>query len=206
MSEAVLGLNGLSVTEKITRIRDICGAVDDNKITYATPIPTTETILAQVLTLEQDEAATRTTKLGAVDIRDRQESVVMDSMNLLKSYVQTTSKGDAVKIRSTMLKVKGGATPPSVQEQVLIKSGKTGIFIGTVILIWRSLKKMGAKFYQVQHSEDGVTGWVNIGVTPTKAKTTITGLVSEKFGFYRVAAGNSLGLGPWSEPIRVMSK
>ena len=65
---------------------------------------------------------------------------------------------------------------------------------------------MGAKFYQIQYSEDGITGWVNIGVNPTRAKTTITGLVSETPGFYRVAAGNSMGLGPWSEPIRITSK
>jgi len=204
MSEAVLGLNGKSVTEKVSWIREVCGEVVKSTI-YKTPDPTVIEILAETLILEQDEAATKTTKKDAVAIRDLQLKKVMDLMKKFLSYVQTTSGGDATKIGSILLKVKGGATPPKVQEKVTYVKGKTGDYEGDVKLRWKSLRKSGAKFYQIQYSADGSTEWLNKGANVSEAKATVTGLIPEKGGFFRIAAGNKLGLGPWSDVVRVVS-
>ena len=163
-------------------------------------------IEAAVDLLELDEAATKTTKIDAINSRNLQDVAVMVLMSKFLSYVQTTSEGDAVKIGSILLKVKGASTPSQAQEKVTNVKGKTGDFEGTVKVSWKSLKNKGAKFYQIQFSADGITAWVNHGVNVTTAKATVTGLTSETPGFFRIAAGNTLGLGPWSDVIRIMIK
>lgn len=204
MSEALLGLNGKSVSDKIIWIREVCAEVVKSTI-YTTPVPTVIEILAETLILEQDEAATKTTKKDAVQIRDLQLEKVMGIMKKFLSYVQTTSGGDATKIGSILLKVKSGSKPPQRQEKVTYVKGKTGDYEGEVKLRWKSLRKFGAKFYQIQYSADGDTEWINKGVNVSEAKATVTGLIPEKRGYFRIAAGNKLGLGPWSDVIKVVS-
>ena len=205
MSIGLLGLSKKTIPQKIVRIREICEAVDLSKF-FTDASPTTVVILAAVLLLEKYEADTKTTKAGAIRIRDLQLIVVMNLMNTFLSYAQTKSGGDAVKLESIKLLVKGNGTKPHIQDKVSRVDGKTGTIEGTVNLKWMSLKKFGARFYQIQFSADGKTGWINQGPNVTAAKTTVTGLIFESPGYYRIAAGNKLGLGEWSDVIRVMSK
>ena len=58
----------------------------------------------------------------------------------------------------------------------------------------------GLQTYVLELTEDptGLTGWRNVGVTK-KSSHTITGLVSGRRYWVRVAAVGAAGQGPWSE-------
>ena len=58
----------------------------------------------------------------------------------------------------------------------------------------------GLQTYVIELTEDptGLTGWRNVGITK-KSNHTITGLVSGRRYWVRVAAVGAAGQGPWSE-------
>lgn len=203
MAEAVLKFTGLTIGQKILRIRAIVAATTGNSV-YTTPAPTLAAITAAVKLLEDDELDVDNGVHDAVTIRDRQEKVVDNMMISFLVYVQLTSGGDQVKIESTTIAVKGGKTAPHPMGKLLGVSGDVGSFEGQSQLKWK--KMAGAKYYVVQTSADGTTNWVAIGQPVTITKAVITGLVTETGASYRVAAGNSTGIGEWSYPIRVMAK
>ena len=202
MAEAVLKFSGLTVGQKILRIRAIVVATTGNSV-YATPNPTLAAITAAVNQLEVDEADVENSVHGAVTIRDLQETVVDNMMIVFLAYVQVTSGGDQVKIESTTISVKGAPSVPHPMGKLLGASGTAGNFTGQSLLKWKKME--GAKYYVIATSVDGLTNWTAIGEPVTKTKATITGLVAETGAFYRIAAGNSTGIGAWCNPIRVMS-
>ena len=203
MAEAVLKLTGLTIGQKILRIRAIVAATTGSSV-YTTPAPTLASITAAVKLLEDDELDVENGVHDAVTIRDRQEKVVDNLMISFLVYVQLTSGGDHVKIESITIAVKGGKTAPHPMGKVLGVSGDVGSFAGQSLLKWK--KMVGAKFYTIQTSADGTTNWACIGLPVTITKALITGLVTETGASYRVAAGNTTGIGEWSYPIRVMAK
>ena len=140
---------------------------------------------------------------GAVTVRDLQEIVVDKLMVTFLAYVQLTSGGDQVKIESTSLSVKGAKSSPHPMGKLLGASGTVGNFAGQSLLKWK--KMVGAKYYTIQKSADGVTNWAAVGEPVTITKATITGLVPETGAYYRIAAGNSTGIGAWCNPFRVMA-
>jgi len=202
MAEAVLKFTGLSVGQKILRVRAIVKATTGNSV-YATPNPTLAAITAAVDQLEEDEADVETGIHGAVTIRDLQETLVDNMMIVFLAYVQVTSGGDQVKIESTTIAVKGGKSAPHPMGKLLGASGTVGAFSGQSVLKWKKME--GAKYYVIQTSVDGLTNWTTVGEPVTKTTATITGLVAETGAFYRIAAGNSTGIGAWCNPIRVMA-
>jgi len=202
MAEAVLKFRDLSVGQKILRIRAIVRATTGNSV-YVTPNPTLAAITAAVDLLEEKEADVEAGVHGAVTIRDLQETVVDDFMITFLAYVQVTSGGDQVKIESTTISVKGGKSAPHPMGKLLGASGTVGAFAGQSVLKWTKME--GAKYYVIQTSADGLTNWTTVGEPVTKTKATITGLVAETGAFYRIAAGNSTGIGAWCNPIRVMA-
>ena len=202
MAEAVLKFRGLTIGQKILRIKAIVLATTGNSV-YVTPNPTLAAITAAVDLLEENEASVEAGVHGAVTIRDLQEITVDNLMIAFLAYVQLTSGGDQVKIESTTIAVKGGKSAPQPMGKLLGASGKVGAFAGQSVLKWKKME--GAKYYTIQSSADGLTNWVTVGQPVTKTNATITGLVAETGAFYRIAAGNSTGIGAWCNPIRVMA-
>jgi len=141
--------------------------------------------------------------LGAKTVRDRQNKSNTLLMNQFVTYVEVASGGDQAKIETTTLEVKAMPGASIVMGKVTGVKGKVGRFAGECILSWKKMPKAG--FYQIQKSTDGATGWLNEGNTVTKSKVTIYGLVPETGSYYRISAGNTLGPGSWSDPLKVMS-
>ena len=203
MAKPALHFSRLSVGGRILRIRQIVKATTGNSV-YLTPIPTLAAITVAVDQLEDDEMALENGGTSATTIRDAQNKYVLGMMNLFVAYVTITSGGDQIKIESTSLAIKKPPKRLGKMPQVVNLVGITGIFPGDVILKWKSVK--GKRYYHIQKSADGLTNWINEGELCTKAKITISGLVTETASFFRVSAGNVLGLGLYSEPVRVMAK
>lgn len=205
MAKPVLKFGDLTVEERIARTLEIAVATAKpaGVAEYPTPIPTLATITASANLLRSNQFDFKAGVLGAKTVRDRQNKSNTLLMNQFVTYVEVASGGDQAKIEITTLEVKALPGASVVMGKVVGVKGAVGRFAGESILSWK--KMSGAKFYQVQKSADGATGWVNEGNSVTKTKAVIDGLVPETGSFYRISAGNTLGPGSWSDPLRVMS-
>lgn len=203
MAKPALNFSKLSVGGRILRIRQIVIATTGNSV-YATPTPTLAAITTAVNQLEANQLALKNGGPQATKTRNTQSKLVMALMNSFVAYVYLTSGGDEIKIGSTTLDIIQPPTPAGIAGQVMNLRGTAGVFPGNVNLKWNAMK--GIKYYYIQKSEDGLTGWASEGEPVTMSAAVITGLVSETASFFRVAAGNVLGLGPNSDPVRVVAK
>ena len=203
MAKPALHFSRLSVGGRILRIRQIVKATTGNSV-YSTPTPTLAAIKAAADQLEDDELALKNGGTSATTIRNAQNKYVLEIMNSFVAYVTIASGGDQIKIESTTLAIKKPPKRLGKMPHVVGLVGITGIFPGEVKLKWKSIK--GKRYYYIQKSADGLTNWLNEGETCTKAKVTISGLVTETASFFRVSAGNVLGLGQYSTPVRVLAK
>jgi len=202
MAKPVLKFGKLPIEKRITRTREIVTATTGN-INFTTPIPSLTTITTSVDLLEAKNIAARTGPPSAMTTRDLQNKSHLLLMNQFVTYVEVASGGDQVKIETTTLVVKAMASPSVEMEKVTGVKGTVGKFAGNSNLSW--LKVAGASFYQVQRSADGATLWADEGEAVTKRKTVVTGMIPETPSYFRVAAGNGLGIGSWSDPIKVMA-
>ncbi len=203
MAKPALNFSNLTIGKKILRIRQIVIATTGSSV-YTTPKPTLAAITAAVDQLEDDQLALKTSGPSATTIRNAQNTFVMGLMNEFVAYVSIESGGDQIKIESTTLDIKKPPTPPAIMPQVQNLIGNTGLFPGDILLKWKAVK--GKKYYIIQKSADGLTNWANEGQPVTKAKATISGLVTETTSYFRVAAGNVLGLGPNSDDAKAIAK
>jgi len=203
MAVPVLGMSNLNVGKRILATRALVIKMTGSTV-YTAPAPTLAAITASVDDLlESDKLLAKNGTPAQTTALKTQNKAHLNLMNSLLLYIATASGGDQQKIEDIGLKIKRNPGNPIVMTQVLCLSGKPGVFAGVSVLKWK--KMVGSKYYVVQKSLDGLTNWVDVDEPPTKAKMTVTGLVSETASFFRVAAGNGLGLGAFSTVVRVMS-
>jgi len=202
MAKPVLKFGNLPIVKRVSRTRQIVIATTGNA-NYTDPVPSLASITTSVNLLEADDLAAKDGPASAMTARNLQNKSHLGVMNQFVTYVEVASGGDQVKIETTTLAVKALPGASVAMGKVTGVKGKVGSFAGQSDLSWK--KMVGANFYQVQRSADGTTLWADQGEAVTKARTTINGMVSESGSFFRVAAGNTLGIGSWSDPIRVMA-
>ena len=202
MAVPVLGMSNLNVGKRILATRALVIKMTGSTV-YTAPAPTLAEITTSVNLLEADKLAAKNGTPAQTTALKTQNKAHLSLMNTLLLYIAVASGGDQQKIEDIGLKVKRAPGVPPTMTQVLGLSGTPGVFAGVSLLKWKRM--VGAKYYLVQKSPDGLTGWLDMDEPPTKAKMTVSGLVSETASFFRVAAGNGLGLGAFSTIVRVMS-
>ena len=202
MAVPVLGMSRLNVGKRILATRALVIKMTGSSV-YTAPAPTLAAITASVNLLEADKLLAKNGTPAQTTALRTQNKAHLVLMNTLLLYIATASGGDQQKIEDIGLTIKRAPGRPPAMTQVLGLKGTIGAFAGVSLLKWKRI--VGAKYYLVQKSADGLTGWLTLDNPPTKAMMTVMGLVPETASFYRVAAGNSLGIGSWSDPVRVMS-
>ena len=199
MSQAVLGFRGLNVPEIVARTREIADATNGN-VNYTTPDPTLVAIRDSATLLEAKYNSSRRKGPAATNAMRIQLKAHRLLMVKFLAYIQQASGGDATKIESASLTVKGGSTPSQVLGRVYGLKGKTSDMIGQLILSWDKL--VGADRYAVQSSPDDIT-FKDTEDTPSKTTVTITNLPPGDTAYYRVAGINTQGRGAYSTPVKV---
>jgi len=121
--------------------------------------------------------------------------------NALASFTEAVTGGDPTKMLGTGFDVRAEGTPTRSQPElpvvrIIVKLNGTP---GHAKLTWDSLP--GADGYLVQGSADpkAETSWVAAGIT-MKTSMSVNGASPGQSYWYRVAAFNSVGEGPWSLP------
>ena len=202
MAIPVLGMSRLNVGKRILATRALVIKMTGSTV-YTTPAPTLAAITTSVNLLEADKLIAKNGTPAQTTALRLQNKAHLSLMNNLLFYIAIASGGDQQKIEDIGLTIKRPAGLPIVLIQVLGLQGSIGTFAGVTLLKWKAVK--GAKYYFVQKSSDGLTAWVTLADPPTKGRMTVEGLAPETGSYYRVAAGNALGIGAYSTPVRVMS-
>jgi hypothetical protein len=78
-------------------------------------------------------------------------------------------------------------------------------FEGAVRLRWKRPLRRCAFTIQMTTAPAAMRGWKSVGIS-LKQSGTVTGLKSGVKGWFRVAATNSHGQGPWSQPVSARVK
>lgn len=195
-----LNLRASSLEEKLTLARQIVQALTANEH-FPSPIPSLETVGSAIGELEKANAdvklarQTLSTKYSILDDRSSELDAVL---NQLGAYVESTAKGDEIKIKLAGMSVKASKSPtgiPSAPEGLLAVAANEK----EIELSWESVKH--AKSYVVQLTSDlsKDDNW-SIAIISTKSKATIKNLESGKKYWFKVAAIASAGQSAWSDP------
>jgi len=202
MAVPVLGLSRLNVGKRILATRALVIKMTGSTV-YTAPAPALAAITASVNLLEADKLAAKNGTPAQTTALKLQNKAHLSLMNTLLLYIAVASGGDQQKIEDIGLTIKRDPGVPPIMTQVLGLRGTIGTFAGVTLLRW--FRVVGAKYYLVQKSADGLTAWLTMEDPPTKARMTVEGLVPETGSYYRIAAGNGLGIGAFSTAVRVMS-
>jgi len=200
MSTAALNFKDLTVPEQVINTRNIINHTRDN-IDFPNPVPSLADITASVDLLESNYLKASDKDHQFVTAMNRQEKNHYALMMRFVGYVQVESGGDKVKIQGTALDVKrsGG------------KSKRLGAVTNLRQLKWEKEKEVrmrwnllkGARSFVSQTSANDRKGWEYTDFAGTKTTLVIGKLVSESHIWVRIAGINSMGIGAWSNPVRV---
>lgn len=201
MAKPKLELKGLTHLQKVQKTSDIVTATTGNP-NFLTPNPSLATLTGKADALaaaySAREAAKQTLEQKQTELNTA-DADLESTLTLFTAYVETTSGGEAAKILSSGLGVRGAPTPIGPLPQVEGLDAIIGDAEGQLTLRWKSVR--GAKTYEVQCCTDPITvaGWAGVGL-PTKATLIVTGLTSGTRCWFRVRAIGTAGPGPWSDP------
>lgn len=200
MSIAVLNFKDLTIPEQVLKTRNIINHTDNNA-DFPNPIPSIADITASTNLLEATYLLAAHRGHNFVTKMNRQEKNHYALMMLFVGYVQDESGGDEIKIISTALDVKkrGGKSKmlAAVTNVRQLKWGREG----EVRVRWDLLK--GARSFVSQTSVNWKKGWQYTDFAGTKTTLVIGKLVQEGYTWVRIAGINSMGIGAWSNPVRV---
>jgi hypothetical protein len=132
-------------------------------------------------------------------LRDAAVDALCAGLTSLAAYVQAASGGDAAKIQSAGMDVKGAAAPVGMPGQVTDLSLAFGDNAGELDAQWDA--DPAAYSYEIQPSPDPMTAtsWT-VQPAVTKSSTAITGLTTGTRQWVRVRSVGSAGTGAWSDP------
>lgn len=201
MAKPKLELKGLAPLQKVQKTEDLVTATTGNA-NFTTPTPSLPTLTAKADALaaaySEREAAKQTLNETQMAL-DTAEAELDSTLTLFSAYVESASGGDAQKILSSGLAVKGQSAPIGPMPQVAGLESTTSNAEGRIVLRWTAVK--GAKTYEAQTCPDPISaaGWKAAGL-PTKASLTLEGLPTGARCWFRVRAIGSAGPGPWSDP------
>jgi hypothetical protein len=208
MAKVVLALSGLSIPDKVQKVRQFVTKMTGNA-SFPTPDPPLADVTAAVNKLESDyndAQGKRQTAQAATNQQNLSEAEADRLTTALGGYVDGVAKGDDAKILSAGMSTKAAATPVGPLPAVSNLSAAGGDMDGEVDLNWQPLK--GAKSYTVVKSTTGNVGnaadWTP-AATGTKSKATVGSLTSGTRYWFRVAAIGSAGQGPWSDPATAIA-
>lgn len=191
----------LPVLKKLSKGKVIIAAstnnsnVPDNEVPLAAVVAAQETLAAA----EAEYRAILQTATQLLLARDAAVAAWNLAINGLAAFTECATQSDACKILSAGFDVRSAKTPPQpVAEVSEVKVSYTGN-PGHSEVRWK--RDPHASAYRVQRSPEQITdtSWEDVG-TVTEASYTGNGVIPGQQYWYRVAAVNRLGQGPWSQP------
>ena len=198
MSTIAINVSGLPLADKLVKGQDII-----TKGTNNPEVPGNATLLASFSAAQEDLGFANNAEVAAVaarmTARETAQENWMEKLNLLASFTESATAGDAEAIESAGFAVRSPRTPPQPLPAPMRLAANTNEKPGYTELDWEPVA--GPKSYVVQISDDPiVAGSWAFSATCTAARISVNGADAGKRHWYRVSAVNGRGQGPWSEP------
>ena len=205
MSNAKIGVDGLSVPAKIQYARRLATAITGNP-NFPAPTPTPAVLAAAgdgLETLFNDAQAARLVSKTKTGLQDDQSAVVDGMIAQLASYVDSASGGDATKIESAGFELRAtpspvGPLPAPTDLQVLPSE-----HAGSADVSWRSV--YGARAYTIERAADAPALEFGVIGNSTKKQASLNSMVSGQKYWFRVAAIGAAGQSAWSDPVALFA-
>jgi hypothetical protein len=205
MARIKLNLRSLSIPEKLARARQIVAALTGN-LNFTSPHPPLAQVTAAVEELEAASNAAQAARQEAkarTAAQNAKDEALDQILTQLVAYVESVAGNDDELIMSAGLNVRAPSGPAHSavsQPGSISLTATTGDHDGEIDLSWDTVR--GARSYVIQRSPDppNENTWTHSGVS-TRSRTTVEGLNSGTRYWFRVAAVNSSGQGPWSNPV-----
>ena len=207
MSKVKLNLKDKSVPQKVQFMQQIIEAMTGNA-NFPNPSPKLTDVTKGMDALSGSYTDAQAARLTSVQKTDALNLVDADTdamLNLLASYVENASGGDAAIIQSAGMQVRSQAEPVGPLPAPENLRPLEGDMPGEVALLWNPVPS--AKSYTLQQTQNITVpaSWVNV-LNCTKGKLSVSGLVVGQRYWFRVAAVGSAGQGPFGEPAsRIVS-
>lgn len=191
----------LTLPQKIEK-----GQVIINKSTENPDVPGNATVLSGFSAAQDALNTANTTEMEArvalaelMEARITAEEDWMTKLNLLASFTESATGGEAGSIIGVGFAVRNRRTPPQYLPAPINVEAVTNGTPGHTQLTWAVVA--GAKSYVIQISPDPITptSWQQSCIC-TAANADVNGAEAGKCYWYRVAAVNAKGQGPWSDP------
>lgn len=202
MKRIKFSLDKLSDPKTIQRCKDLEATVSADPNMKNAPEALTD-LKAAIAAAENQVTASGISNAAAKEAtgkKDLSMKALRGAAGLLINYLQYTSQGDELVIRSYGLDTRKVRTPAAVPGTPLVTSATAGDYAGRLDLRWNRLA--GAKHYEVEYCMDPMSeaGWKNCP-TVTKSRAVLEGLASGSRVWVRVRGANSIGQGAWSNPF-----
>jgi hypothetical protein len=201
MAQTKLNLGRLNIQQLLQSANNVKTAMTGNANFTAPipPLPTIGTLITNLVNANNTYQSGVVTQSQNLTLRDNAEDALAAGLTSLAAYVQAQSGGDAAKIQSAGMDVKGAPAPAGMPGQVSNLALTFGDNAGELDAQWDS--DPAAYSYEIQTSPDPMTAtsWVaQPGVT--KSSTALLGLTSGARQWVRVRSVGSAGTGAWSDP------
>jgi hypothetical protein len=202
MATVKLGINRLGPDDVVDLANTIKTAMTGNA-NFATPNPSLASLGTLITAATTKIAAVntaQTTLQTAISDRDAAVDALKAALTQEAAYVQNASGGDATKIQSAGMQIKGPPNPIGPLPQVPNLVVTAGANDGTLDASWDPV--YGANSYEIQTSVDpGTSSSWAFKMSATRSNATMNSFTSGDRMWVRVRAiGANNSNGPWSDP------
>lgn len=205
MSTIKLGLDGMSVSDKIQFGRQIVTAMTGNP-NFTTPNPTLAVLTGGSDDLEAAYNTAQTARQLAklrTTTQDNDEATWDGLITQMASYVQNISAGNKAIIESSGFSVRNTPAPvglpPAPTDLAVVPSEQAGC----ADLSWES--ERGYRSFTIERAEDAPTPVYHVVGNTTKKFGTFNSMVSGRKYWFRVASVSPAGQSAWSEPVALFA-
>jgi hypothetical protein len=200
-NQVVLNLQGLSVPDKIEKVRGNIKSMTGNEhFPEAKEQLARTSAVANKLEKSYTEAIeARGISVTKTAIMNQDEDEFDREYSALGHHVEGASKGDEAKIKSAAMDVKAAATPIGIPQRPEGLKANEGLKNGDLDLKWKPVR--GSRTYLVRMTDTiaKMDSWKQVAIV-TKSSALIEGLVSGTQFWFQVCAVGAAGQGPWSDP------
>ena len=201
MAKVKLNLKDKSDSDLLTFAQQHVTAMTGNA-NFTTPLPAaaavTTALTAYSTALGSFNTAQQAAK-QATTVKDAARTTLEGVLTQRGNYVDLTAAGNPAIIESAGFSVKASSAATTTPDQVVNLSITAGDNAGEIDAQWDPVTK--AKTYDVQTSPDPMTStsWTSQS-SPSKSRTSVSGLTSGARVWVRVRAIGAGGTGAWSDP------
>lgn len=205
MSKVKIGLDGLSVPDKIMKGDKVAEALRNNPAfpNGAPEVTALETATGNLRNQKTAADTARAAAKAATSLQDDAAAAFDAAVISVAAYVQKASGGDKAKIESAGFDVCAERTPPSALPAPTDVQAVASEFAGCADLSWNLDRD--ARLFLIERAEDAAELAFRQVATATKKSASVNAMVSRKKYWFRLAAAGPAGQGPWSEPVSVFA-